>query len=1121
MGVALRFLDHEGEMAARIRGFDWATHPLGAPQHWPDPLKFALDMALASSFPSAIYWGPDLHLLYNDAWAPIPAERHPWALGRPAREVWADIWAIVAPQMEQVIASGRGFAIYDQLLAMERGGRPQETWWNYSFTPIRDADGEVRGLLNQGNETTRFVLAERARLAEVARLRDLFEQAPGAVALLRGPEHRFEFANSGYVALVGGRMVLGRTVAEALPEVVEQGFVDLLDSVYAGGEPFRADGVPVLLQRQPGAAPETRFLDFVYQPIKDGNGNTTDIFVAANDVTERAAAEEALRQSEERLQLALNASVGVGTWVWDVPADLVTADERFLRLYGVDEALAGQGKPIGEFFVNVHPEDRPRLEASIARTLGEQAPFNEEYRLLQPNGSVRWVSAQGRAIFDDEGSPLRFPGVAFDITERKRAEDAARAAADDLRAANDAQAFLGALADQQRALDSADAVLHFTAAALGEQLGLDRVNFYRVQGDEVHFGPHWNSGRLAPIEGALSVAQLGDNARNYRIGRTVILSDMATDAPGLAHLAGAGVGVPLLRAGQWVAVLSISTAGPRAWSAEEVAFIEAVAETTWDAVERIEAVAALRESEAKFRAIANSIDQMVWSTLPNGHHDYYNDRWYEYTGVPRGSTDGEGWNGVFHPEDQERAWSVWRQSLESGEHYRIEYRLRHNSGQYRWVLGSAQPVRDERGAITRWFGTCTDIQDIVDAREVLARSREALETAVQERTEQLTAAEDLLRQAQKMEAVGQLTGGIAHDFNNMLAVVIGALDLLERRVKQGNHDLDKYITAARDGATRAAALTQRLLAFSRQQPLAPAAIDANAMVGGMIELLVRTLGDDVTVETVLPAGLRPLLADPNQLENVILNLSVNARDAMPKGGRLVLTTANARFDGSEAAGLDLAPGDYVEIAVADTGSGMAPEVAARAFDPFFTTKGVGKGTGLGLSQVFGFVRQSGGAVRIDTAPGAGTTVHLYLPVHAGAAPAAAQERMAGPAPRGIGETVLVVEDEERVRSYSVEALRELGYQVIAARDGPEALRLIEQKLDHGGQPIALLFSDVVMPEMTGRELAERARARVPGLKVLLTSGYAPETARVAGETILAKPFDLDRLAVAIRAALDA
>jgi len=432
------------------------------------------------------------------------------------------------------------------------------------------------------------------------------------------------------------------------------------------------------------------------------------------------------------------------------------------------------------------------------------------------------------------------------------------------------------------------------------------------------------------------------------------------------------------------------------------------------------------------------------------------------------------------------------------------------------VLGRAQPVRDENGRIIRWFGTCTDIQEIVDAREVLARSREELEAAIHERTEQLMQAEQQLRQAQKMEAVGQLTGGIAHDFNNMLAVVIGALDLLERRIAQGRTDVDRYLVAARDGATRAAALTQRLLAFSRQQPLAPTPVDANAMVEGMIELLVRTLGEAITVETQRARGLRPALADANQLENAILNLCVNGRDAMPEGGRLTIGTTMFTADARAAQELGVEPGDYVAITVGDTGSGMPPEVAARAFDPFFTTKGVGKGTGLGLSQVFGFARQSGGAVRIDTEQGAGTRVSLYLPAYHGEIDAAAQAGEVADAERGrSGEVVMVVEDEERVRSYSVEALRELGYDVLSAPDGAEALRMIER-----GQRATLLFTDVVMPEMSGRELARRARALLPQLKVLLTSGYTPDIAGLE-ETVLTKPFDIDRLARCVRAALDA
>jgi PAS domain S-box-containing protein len=1113
------FLDHRGAMAARIRAQDWESTPLGPPEGWPPSLKFALDLALASTFPAAIYWGPDFRLLYNDAWAPIPADRHPWALGRPAAEVWADIWDVVGPQMARVIETGEGFAVYDQPLRMERDGEARESWWNYSFTPIRDAGGRVVGILNQGNETTRAVLSDRARNAEVARLRELYRQAPGAVALLHGPRHRFDLANDAYLELIGERDILGKDIVEALPEVVDQGFVALLDRVYASGEPYRANGTEVALLRKAGEPPEIRLLDFVYQPIKDAEGKVTDIFVEANDVTERAEAEAALRTSEERLQLALDSSVGIGTWIWDVPANLVIADTRFLRLYGVDESLAGRGAPIERFFVNMHPEDRARVEAGIAHTLATGEPFSDEYRLVQPDGAVRWVSAQGRCTHDAMGRPLRFPGISFDITERKAAEEAAQSAAEELRQANEAQTFLYALAEKQRALDTPGAVMRATATAVAMHLDIDRVGFYRVEREQIRFVACSTRGNLPPLSGTIPIEDAGETAvRKYRAGTTLVSGNTARDyaGTGIPGRAASAVGVPLLRGGEWVATFYANHAAPRAWSSEEVAFLEAIAELSWDAVQRAGALTALRESEEQFRAIANSIDQMVWSTRPDGFHDYYNDRWYEFTGVPDGSTDGEGWNDMFHPDDQARAWALWRHSLQTGDSYRIEYRLRHNAGGYRWVLGRAQPVRDEAGRITRWFGTCTDIQEIVDAREVLARSREELEDAIAERTEQLMLAEAKLRQAQKMEAVGQLTGGIAHDFNNMLAVVIGGLDLLERRLKQGQTDVDRYIVAARDGATRAAALTQRLLGFSRQQPLAPAAIDVNAMIRDMIDMLVRTLGEAVQIETHLPAGLAAVMADRNQLENVVLNLAVNARDAMPGGGMLTIATREATLSPEDAAEAEIAAGTYVEIAVTDTGSGMPPEVVARAFDPFFTTKGVGKGTGLGLSQVFGFLRQSGGTVRIETAPGAGTTVRVYLPAHLGPAPAPRpRPGDAAALPRArAGEVVLVVEDEERVRSYSIEALRELGYTVIDARDGPEALRLIR-----GGQKVSLLFTDVVMPEMSGRELAARARTKLPELKVLLTSGYTPDVTGDDG-SILTKPFDLDRLAVRVRAALD-
>ena len=377
--------------------------------------------------------------------------------------------------------------------------------------------------------------------------------------------------------------------------------------------------------------------------------------------------------------------------------------------------------------------------------------------------------------------------------------------------------------------------------------------------------------------------------------------------------------------------------------------------------------------------------------------------------------------------------------------------------------------------------------------------------------------EDQLRQSQKMEAMGQLTGGLAHDFNNMLAIIMGNLNLMKRRIERGEVRLDAYVQQALDAGARAATLTHRLLAFARKQPLTPEPIDCNRLVPGMSEILRRTLGERVRVETVLAGGLWTTRADANQLENALLNLAVNARDAMPDGGRLTIETANAHLDDTYAeAHPGIPAGQYVLIVVTDTGSGMSPEVAARAFDPFFTTKSVGQGTGLGLSQVYGFVRQSGGHVKIYSEPERGTSVKIYLPRIVGAEIAAA-----GPADVAIPEgdprqIILVVEDEDGVRRMAVEALRDLRYTVIHAAGGAQALRILD---NHPG--VALLFTDVVMPEMSGRELADAARERHPNLRVLFTTGYTRNAIVHNGIVdadvqLLGKPYTLEQLARKVR-----
>jgi len=367
-----------------------------------------------------------------------------------------------------------------------------------------------------------------------------------------------------------------------------------------------------------------------------------------------------------------------------------------------------------------------------------------------------------------------------------------------------------------------------------------------------------------------------------------------------------------------------------------------------------------------------------------------------------------------------------------------------------------------------------------------------------------------------------LTGGIAHDFNNMLAIVVGSLDIARRHLGRDNEKAERFITNAMEGAQRGAQLTSRLLAFSRQQPLDPRPLDTNELVREMSELLRRTIGENIRLATVLADDLWKTFADALQLESAVINLCANSRDAMPDGGSLTLETSNVRLDEAYArVNVDAHPGEYVAFTVTDSGSGMSAEVLTRAFDPFYTTKTTGKGTGLGLSQVYGFVKQSGGHVKIDSQLGRGTAVKFYLPRYLGADQSVKSAARESQPPIGNQEAILVVEDEERVRHMTVEALSHLGYLVVSAAGPEQALDLVE-----GGTALHLLFTDVVMPGMNGRALADRVRAVRPGIKILYTSAYA-RNAGVhdgtldRGVAFLAKPFTVDQLAVKVRSTLDA
>jgi PAS domain S-box-containing protein len=643
---------------------------------------------------------------------------------------------------------------------------------------------------------------------------------------------------------------------------------------------------------------------------------------------------------------------------------------------------------------------------------------------------------------------------------------------------------------------------------------------------------------------------------------------------------------------------------------------------------KAEAVAA--RTEARFRLIADSMPQMVWASDAGGGYDYYNARWYEFTGAPIGSTDGEGWSNMLHPDERDSARVAWRLACKSGEPYRLEHRLRHHSGVYRWVLASAQPERDVDGLIIRWYGTYTDIEDIVQARRVLQRSRDALELEVLARTGErnllatvveatdvmvmavdlayniiainkanadefervygvraavgnnllglladipgqlppikgawsrvlageeftlieprgiptqgqstyeikyrplrdpagvqiggfqfasdvterlrdqarLAQAQAALMQTQKLEAMGQLTGGVAHDFNNLLTPIIGSLDILHRRGLGGARE-QRLIDAAFQSAQRAKVLVQRLLAFARRQPLQAAAIDAGALIKGLADLINSTIGPQIVLNIEVADDLPFAKADPNQLEMAILNLAVNARDAMDGPGAICISVAAAVLEAGDVS--HLKSGRYVRLQVADTGHGMDEATLSRAVEPFFSTKGVGQGTGLGLSMAHGLATQLGGALTIASQLGKGTQVSIWLP-ESDECPAAS-DGTHDPQRSLWAGTALLVDDEACIRVSTAEMLNALGFAVREASSAESALAAID-----GGLMPDLLITDHLMPGMTGVQLARLVRERRPKTKTLIVSGFADVDGIDPSFPRLTKPFMQSELEGAI------
>ncbi|WP_096787074.1 PAS domain-containing protein [Rhodobacter sp. CZR27] len=524
------------------------------------------------------------------------------------------------------------------------------------------------------------------------------------------------------------------------------------------------------------------------------------------------------------------------------------------------------------------------------------------------------------------------------------------------------------------------------------------------------------------------------------------------------------------------------------------------------------------ETRERFRLMAQTVPNHVWTATPEGDLDWLNDRLRDYAGLPAERLIGDGLMAVVHPDDRPRAEDVWRDAIATGRPFEQELRIRRHDGAHRWHISRALPIRSDEGRIVRWVGTNTDIEDRKLAEEAIADLNATLEERVQQRNRELEALNDTLRQSQKMEAIGNLAGGIAHDFNNLLQTVSGSVQLAMRALPVGSEArprLDQALRAVERGAT----LASQLLSFGRRQPLAPQVIHLGRLLHDANHIVRSAVGEGVEIEVLVAADLWNTCVDPSNVETALLNLALNARDAMEGRGRLTIEIGNGCLDRSYArAHPDVEPGEYVTLTVTDTGCGMAPEVIDRVYEPFFTTKAEGRGTGLGMSMVYGFVKQSGGHIRICSEPGAGTSITLYLP-RSLEAEDVARSLATGPMTGG-SETILLVEDDKQVRATAAGLLRDLGYRVLEAPDADRALALLES-----GARIDLLFTDVIMPgRLNSRQLADRAQAFHRNLPVLFTSGYTQDSIVHGGRLdsgihLLSKPYTQEALARKVREVL--
>lgn len=1182
------FLAHDGELARLIRQFDWSSTWLGPVARWPQVVRVTATTILQSPVPMVTLWGDQGIMIYNDAYAVFAGGRHPQLLGSKVREGWPEVAAFNDNVMKVVMAGGT-LAYEDMELTLYRSGRPEQVFMNLDYSPVMDENGRPCGVMAIVVETTGKVRAERWRQGERERLRRMFEQAPGFVAMMRGPDHVFELTNAAYRQLTGNRDLVGRSAREALPDLRDQVYFELLDEVYRTGKPYEGRSLAVDFKAFDGAPVERKYVDVVYQPVFDEEGGVIGIFAQGADVTARVAAEEAIKSAERQSRQIFNGALDYAIIALDLDGQILRWNEGARRIFGWTEAEAlGQSWDM-LFAAEDALSQKPQEAMDAALHLG--TAHHDRWH-VRKSGERFWASGSISRLLDDAGMPVGLVKVLRDRTEEHLAAEALSQAEARLRRAQEAGG-VGVFS-----LDLETGELSPTP------------EFCKIYGL-----PDTGKISIAEVE-ALVVEEDRETASNADTRRE---GSSALNVEYRIRRASDGQKRVIARKGEF----------EREADGKPVRFVGVVQDVT----ERRRAQRELRESEARFRALAQAIPNHVWTAQPDGHLDWFNHRTYEYSGTEEGTLNGDNWLKIVHPDDVAPTADAWAKAIAAGDVYQMEYRLLDRNGAYRWHIVRGTPIKDESGRIVRWIGTNTDIQEQRETRAKLEDLNRTLEQRVAERTadrdrmwrlstdimlvadfsatviavnpawkalfgweedelvgrsfmelihpddvdatlaevgklsegattfsfenryrakdgsyriiswtaapddtfihangrdvtEEREAAQALrktelaLQQAQKMEAIGNLTGGVAHDFNNLLQVVAGNLQLLAKDVT-GNAKAERRIANALAGVDRGSKLASQLLAFGRRQPLDPRVVNVGRLIRGMDEMVRRTIGEGIEVETIVSGGLWNTLVDPMQIENALLNLAINARDAMDGFGKLTIEVGNACIDEAYARlHDDVAPGQYVALSVTDTGTGMSPDLIEKVFEPFFTTKPEGKGTGLGLSMVYGFVKQTGGHVKIYSEIGHGTTVKIYLPRSAHQEDLEVNQADLLPV-EGGRETVLVAEDDEGVRATVVELLQELGYRVLKAPDASAALTIIES-----GIPIDLLFTDVVMPgALKSAELARKARERIPGIAVLFTSGYTENSIVHGGRLdpgvqLLSKPYTREALARKIRLVLN-